>query len=142
MTIARNGMLLGAALAALFSLATVGRADTMSYADAVTTLAKECGADINRYCGAENLGNGRIQACLEKNASKVSPTCTSTLASVLTSISQRQEAQASVFKVCQHDISQYCNGVKGDGHILACLVETKRVDNRGCNQAITDAGWR
>jgi hypothetical protein len=138
----RVGIFAGAALVAFLSITAVGRADTLSYADAVTTLAKECGSDIKKFCNGENLGNGRIQACLEKNASKVSPTCTSTLGSVMTSIGQRQEAQASVFKVCQHDISQYCNGVKGDGNILSCLVETKRVDNRECNQAITDAGWR
>ncbi|ACI58324.1 putative cysteine rich repeat domain protein (plasmid) [Rhizobium leguminosarum bv. trifolii WSM2304] len=136
------GIFTGAALAVFLSITTVGRADTISYADAVTTLAKECGSDIKKLCSRENLGNGRIQACLEKNASKVSPTCTSTLGNVITSIAQRQDAQASVFKVCQHDISQYCNGVKGDGNILSCLIETKRVDNRECNQAITDAGWR
>jgi len=136
------GIFTGAALAAFLSMSTTGRADTISYADAVTTLAKECGSDIKKVCGRENLGNGRIQACLGKNATKVSPTCTSTLGSVMTSIAQRQEAQASVFKVCEHDISQYCNSVKGDGNILSCLIETKRVDNRECNQAITDAGWR
>ncbi|PDS69797.1 cysteine rich repeat-containing protein [Rhizobium phaseoli] len=138
----RVGISAGTALACFLTLTAVGRADTISYADAVTTLAKECGSDIKKFCNGQNLGNGRIQACLEKNASKVSPTCTSTLGSVMTSIAQRQEAQASVFKVCQHDISQYCNSVKGDGNILACLVETKRVDNKECNQAITDAGWR
>ncbi|MBB4167452.1 cysteine rich repeat-containing protein [Rhizobium sp. BK538] len=138
----RVGIFAGVALAAFLSMTAVSKADTISYADAVTTLAKACGADIKKFCNGENLGKGRIQACLEKNASKVSPTCTSTLASVMSSIAQRQEAQASVFKVCQHDISQYCNGVKGDGNILSCLVETKRVDNRECNQAITDAGWR
>lgn len=140
--IERAGIFAGAALAAFLALIPVGQADTISYADAVTTLAKECGADIKKFCNGENLGNGRIQACLEKNAPKVSPTCTSTLASVLTSIAQRQQAQASAFKICQHDVSQYCNGVKGDGNILSCLVETKRVDNKACNQAITDAGWR
>ncbi|MCA2407093.1 hypothetical protein GYN07_29210 (plasmid) [Rhizobium leguminosarum bv. viciae 248] len=138
----RLGIFAGAALAGFLALTAVGRADTMSYADAVTTLAKECGLDIKKLCNGENLGNGRIQACLEKNASKVSPTCTATLGSVMSSIAQRQEAQASAFKVCQHDISQYCNSVKGDGNILSCLVETKRVDNKACNQAITDAGWR
>ncbi|MBC2808163.1 hypothetical protein ELH77_30815 (plasmid) [Rhizobium ruizarguesonis] len=142
MMIDRLGIFAGAALAGFLALTGVGRADTMSYADAVTTLAKECGPDIKKLCNGENLGNGRIQACLEKNASKVSPTCTATLGSVMSSIAQRQEAQASVFKVCQHDISQYCNSVKGDGNILSCLVETKRVDNKACNQAITDAGWR
>jgi hypothetical protein len=136
------GVFGGAVLAAFLTLTAVGRADTISYADAVTVLAKDCGSDIKKFCNGLNLGNGRIQACLEKNASKVSPACTSTLGSVITSIAQRQEAQASVFKVCQHDISQFCNSVKGDGNILSCLVETKRVDNKACNQAITDAGWR
>jgi hypothetical protein len=138
----RTGIFAGTALAVFLTLTAAARADTISYADAVTTLAKDCGSDIKKFCNGENLGNGRIQACLEKNASKVSPTCTSTLGSVMTSISQRQEAQASVFNVCQHDISQYCNSVKGDGNVLSCLVETKRVDNKACNQAITDAGWR
>jgi gas vesicle protein len=138
----RSGVFAGAVLAALLTLTSAGRADTISYADAVTTLAKDCGSDIKKFCNGENLGNGRIQACPEKNATKVSPTCTSTLGSVMTSISQRQEAQASVFKVCQHDISQYCNSVKGDGNVLSCLVEAKRVDNKECNGAITDAGWR
>ncbi|CDM58838.1 MULTISPECIES: cysteine rich repeat-containing protein [Rhizobium] len=138
----RIGVFGGAALAAFLTLAATSWADTISYADAVTVLAKDCGNDIKKFCNGENLGQGRIQACLEKNAAKVSPTCTSTLGSVLTSIAQRREAQASVFKVCQHDVSQYCNSVKGDGNILSCLVETKRVDSKACNQAITDAGWR
>ncbi|ULJ75023.1 hypothetical protein [Rhizobium gallicum] len=140
--IERAGIFAGAALAAFLGLTAVGRADTISYADAVTVLAKDCGADIKKFCNGENLGNGRIQARLEKNASKVAPTCTSTLGSVTTSIDQRQQAQASVFKVCQHDISQFCNSVKGDGNILSCLVEARRVDDKACNQAITDAGWR
>lgn len=138
----RIGVFGGAALVAFLTLTAAGWADTVSYADAVTVLAKDCGSDIKKFCNGENLGQGRIQACLEKNVSKVSPICTSTLGSVLTSIAQRQEAQASVFKVCQHDVSQYCNSVKGDGNILSCLVETKRVDSKACNQAITDAGWR
>jgi hypothetical protein len=123
-------------------LTATGQAETISYADAVTSLAKDCGTDIKKFCDGENLGNGRIQACLEKNVAKVSPICTATLGSVMTSIAQRQQAQVSAFKICQHDISQYCNSVKGDGNILSCLVETKKVDNKACNQAITDAGWR
>jgi hypothetical protein len=138
----RTGVFAGTAVAVFLTLTATGQAETISYADAVTSLAKDCGTDIKKFCDGENLGNGRIQACLEKNIAKVSPTCTATLGSVMTSIAQRQQAQASAFKICQHDISQYCNSVKGDGNILSCLVETKKVDNKACNQAITDAGWR
>lgn len=127
---------------AFIAHAVEGRADTISYADAVTALAKECGADIKKHCKGVNLSGGRIQSCLEQNAAKVAPTCTSTLASVTTSIRQRQAAQLAYSQVCKHDMAQYCNGVVGDGNILACLIETSRVDGRRCDQAITDAGWR
>ncbi|CDM60857.1 cysteine rich repeat-containing protein (plasmid) [Rhizobium sp. T136] len=142
MTQKRLMLVAAATFSAFMTHAVASRADTISYADAVTALAQECGADIKKHCKGVNLGGGRIQACLEENAARVSPTCTSTLSSVMTSIKQRQEAQMAYTKVCRHDMSQYCNGVVGDGNILACLIETSRVDGRKCDQVITDAGWR
>ncbi|MBY5835711.1 hypothetical protein J3P71_29880 (plasmid) [Rhizobium leguminosarum] len=135
-------LIAAATFAGLISHAGVGRADTISYADAVTVLAKDCGADIKKLCKGVNLGGGGIQSCIEANAAKVSPTCTATLSRVIASIKQRQEAQAAYSKICRHDISQYCNDIVGDGNVLACLIETDRVDSRKCNEAITDAGWR
>ena len=122
--------------------ATMSKAETISYADAVTTLATDCGADIQKLCKGLNLGNGRIADCLQQNAVKVSPTCKSTLAAVSASISKREEAQTAYSKICAHDMAQHCPGVKGDGYILACLVKTHRIVGAKCNAAITDAGWR
>jgi hypothetical protein len=138
----RLGYLSGAIVLASLAFAGAGRADTMSYADAVTTLAKDCGSDIKKVCKGLNLGNNEIQNCLRKNAAKVSPTCTSTLTAVTASIQHRQAAQTGFFKICAHDAAQYCKGMKGEGNILACLLKTKRIDNGKCNDAITDAGWR
>lgn len=138
----RLGFVGGAIVIASIAMAGVGRADTMSYADAVTMLAKDCGSDIKKVCRSLNLGNNQIQNCLQKNEAKVSPTCTSTLTSVTASIQQRQAAQIGFFKICAHDAAQYCKGMKGEGNILACLLKTKRIDNGKCNQAVTDAGWR
>lgn len=132
----------GAMFVASLALAADSRADTISYADAVTVLAKDCGTDIKKFCKGLNLGGGRIQDCLAQNASKVSPVCTTTLATVITSIKQRQAAQVAYTKICQHDMSQYCNGVKGEGYVLACLLKTKPASGGKCGQAITDAGWR
>ena len=132
----------GAIFLAALSIAGTGRADTISYADAVSSLANHCGADIKKFCKGLNLGGGRIQSCLEQHAGKVSPTCTATLASVLTSIKQRQAAQSSFAAICKHDVAQFCKGVKGEGNVLTCLNKAKRVDDGQCGQAITDAGWR
>jgi sialic acid synthase SpsE len=121
---------------------SIAHAEPISYADAVTTLSKDCGADIKKLCSGLNLGNNRIADCLHQNAAKVSPTCTSSLASVSASIQQREQAQAAYSKVCAHDIAQRCRGIKGDGYILGCLIKTQKLVTGKCNAAITDAGWR
>ena len=118
------------------------QAQTMSYADAMTVLAKDCGADVRKFCKSANLGNNEIQDCLGAHQSKVSPQCTATLSSVSLSIQKRLEAQASVFKICAESAAMHCKGVKGEVHILQCLIKTERIDSAKCNQVITDAGWR
>ncbi|AYG61882.1 cysteine rich repeat-containing protein [Rhizobium jaguaris] len=117
------------------------QAQTMSYADAITKLAGDCGSDIHKFCSGLNLGGGRIADCLQQNAAKVSPTCKASVASVVQSISLREQAQAAYSDVCRFDIAQRCRGIKGDGNILACLVKNKLTTDK-CSQAITDAGWR
>ena len=130
------------ALIAFLGLSVIARADTISYADAVTTLAQSCGADIKKVCSGLNLGNNAITDCLQKNAAKVSPTCTSTLAGVIASIKQRQAAQIAYYTVCRRNMATTCRGVKGDGNMLSCLVKAERITGPKCTQAITDAGWR
>lgn len=138
----RVAALAGMALGALLAWTTAGQAQTISYADAMTVLAKDCGADVKKHCAGLNLGNGEIQNCLESKQAQVSPQCIATLASVTASISTRLAAQASVFKICAGNAAQHCKGVKGEVNILQCLVKTERIDSGKCNQAITDAGWR
>ncbi|MBY2923824.1 MULTISPECIES: cysteine rich repeat-containing protein [Rhizobium] len=134
--------LLGGALVAFLALSGAARADTISFADAVSTLANDCGSDIKKFCKGLNLGSGRIQNCLETHAAKVSPTCTATLASVTSSIGQRLAAQSSFTTICKHYVAQFCSGVVGEGNILSCLNKATRVNEGQCGQAITDAGWR
>lgn len=121
---------------------TSAQAETISYADAATKLAADCGADIKSLCKGLNLGNNRIGECLREKTAQVSPVCLSSLASVSASIQLREEAQRAYSKICRHDIAQRCKGVKGDGYILACLIKAERRVGAQCNQAITAAGWR
>ena len=130
-------------LVSLVGLTSAAEAATISYADAVTTLAANCGADINKLCKGLNLGNNRISDCLAQKAAQVSPQCNATLSAVLTSIQERLQAQVAVTKLCRDDASRRCEGVvPGEAHILTCLLKAKNVVSRKCNQAITDAGWR
>lgn len=132
----------GAVLMTALCATGIARAQTISFAEAATVLARDCGTDIKKLCKGVNLGNNQIQACLQKHQAKVSPACTATLADVTVSIERRLAAQATVFKTCGADAATLCKGVKGEAHILQCLIKTERVDGQKCNQAITDAGWR
>jgi len=137
----RRSNLFAAVTLACITHAGLVQAETMSYADAITKLADDCGGDIRKFCKGLNLGGGRIADCLEQNAAKVSPVCKASVTSVVQSISLREQAQAAYSDVCKGDIAQRCRGIKGDGNILACLVKNKLVSGK-CSQAITDAGWR
>ena len=135
--------LTGAILLALVVPTGGAKAETISYADAVTVLARDCGKDIKKYCKGVNIGNNAIADCLAKNQAKVSQVCTASLAAVVTSIKERQAAQASVAKVCLTDAKRWCEGVvRKESYTLDCLLKVKKRVTAKCNQAITDAGWR
>ena len=135
-------MLLATAVVAGIASVGVARAQTISYADAITKLADDCGADIKKLCSGLNLGNGRIADCLQQNESKVSPVCKTSMTNVVASITLREQAQTAYSDVCRGDIAMRCKGVKGDGYILACLNKGQKLVSQKCNQAIIDAGWR
>jgi hypothetical protein len=139
----RTGSLFVAAILVVFAVCSgLARAQTLSYADAVTKLADDCGADIKKLCKGLNLGGGRIASCLQEKSAKVSASCKSTITEVFTSIGTRQQAQASYKKVCKADIARRCKGVKGDGYVLACLNKGNKHISDECAQTMTDAGWR
>ncbi|MDX2314418.1 MAG: hypothetical protein QNL90_10135 [Gammaproteobacteria bacterium] len=46
---------------------------------ALSYVANECDADIDMYCAGVEVGEGRILACLDSNASKIQPRCTQAL---------------------------------------------------------------
>jgi hypothetical protein len=131
------------ALIALLGLTGLSSAATISYADAVTQLAANCGADIQKLCKGLNLGNNRIGNCLAEKAAQVSPQCTSTLSLVMASITERRLAQTSVATLCRDDAARRCEGiVPGEAHLLTCLLKAAKSVSAKCNQAITNAGWR
>lgn len=138
----KGGFRLVAIVLASTACIATASGQTMSYADAVTKLAADCGADIQKLCKGLNLGGGRIADCLQQNAAKVSPACKASVGDVFHSVDQREHAQTVYKEVCQRDMSKSCNGIKGDGFVLACLVKKESRVSKECNQVITDAGWR
>jgi hypothetical protein len=49
---------------------------------ALTYLANECNADLEKYCAEMAVGEGRVLKCLDENASKLNARCTQALKDV------------------------------------------------------------
>jgi hypothetical protein len=129
-----------ALLAAGFLLAAIGpsAAQTMSYADAISQLAAACGKDVRQYCKGVELGGGKLKACLDANAARVSPLCQQTRMTVYQSISRRAAAQRDI-----GDIWRLCGTSHADAHLVECLLSVSPAAiSPPCNQAFTDTGWR
>jgi hypothetical protein len=118
-------------------------AATISFAEAMGLMARDCGKDVSKYCKGVPLANFGVGQCLVENQAKVTPVCMATLAGVRTSLAERLEAQKEALKVCRGDAARRCQGVvQSDGHILECLLEAASHVSKKCNAAITNAGWR
>jgi hypothetical protein len=49
---------------------------------ALSYVANECDADLEKFCSAVEAGEGRLLQCLDENASKISGRCTQALKDV------------------------------------------------------------
>src|SRR5262245_19072495 len=143
MTRLRVSYAAGALVAALAAFAAPASAATISFADAMSVMARDCGADVQKHCKGVPLANNGVGNCLIQNQAKVSPVCIQTLAAVRASLAARIAAQDNVLKVCRGDANRRCQGVvHSDAHTLDCLLKAANHVSKKCNAAITDAGWR
>jgi hypothetical protein len=120
-------------------------AQTIGYGDSMGLLIQACGADVEAHCATVRLGSGRIEACLQKNVSRLSQNCVTTYNAVVQQLQVRAAAQEVAQKLCEADAERVCSDFReGRARILRCLIReenTRKISN-ACNKAITDAGWR
>ena len=120
-------------------------AQTVGYGDSMGFLIEACGADVEAHCAGVRLGSGRIEACLQQNANRLSQNCVTTWNAVVQQLQVRAAAQEAVPKICEADARRLCSDFReGRARFLRCLIRednTRKVSN-ACNKAITDAGWR
>jgi hypothetical protein len=129
--------------AAAMGFVAPAQAATVSFADAMSIMARDCGADVQKHCKGVPLANNGVGQCLVANQAQVSPVCIQTLAAVRASLAARIEAQDNVLKVCRGDANRRCQGVvQSDAHTLDCLLKAANHVSKKCNAAITNAGWR
>ena len=74
----RNDKLSGQCEYALYDAA----AQLERFVAALSYLANECNADLEKFCSAVEAGEGRLLKCLDENSEKISGRCTEALKDV------------------------------------------------------------
>jgi len=140
---ARSFMLL-MAVASLSPVITPASAETISFENAAAMLSQSCGADIDANCLGVNFDAPRLRECLSRNQDAVSPQCRADYIKAFDAIAKRIAARAAVTRLCQREKQKICADAQGKpGETIACLLKapTKGL-GWGCNQALTQAGYR
>ena len=140
---ARSFMLL-MAVASLSPAMAPALAETVSFESAATMLSQSCGADIDANCLGVNFDAPRLRECLSRNQDAVSPQCRADYIKAFDAIAKRIAARSAVGKACLREKQKVCADAQGKpGETVACLLKapTKSL-GWGCNQALTQAGYR
>jgi hypothetical protein len=96
----------------------------------LTSLAA-CIGDYRRLCPGVLPGGGRIAACLNAQAEKLSQPCFQALA-------ERGLALTAALRLCRADYERLCSDVPpGRGRALACLLDNRSRLSPACRNALS-----
>lgn len=95
-------------------------------------LAGACKDDREKLCPGIQPGSGRIAACFEDNAAKLSTACK-------VKVGSRAKHWKEVREACKADIKSQCGSVKG-GHVakFQCLQEKQDALSPTCKDELDD----
>jgi hypothetical protein len=91
---------------------------------------RACAVDFLRLCRDVPPGRGRVMACMQLNADRLSPRC-------FEAMTAWGLAAAGAFKACLPDAQRYCSHVPpGMGRGLACILQNADRLSPACREAI------
>ncbi len=107
--------------------------------DLVETVARDCKAEIGRYCANINPGKGRVVACIYAHSDQVSAACGLALVDAAIEFDRVISNLALVAKDCAGDLKTYCSKVRpGENRLTQCLQSNKI--SAGCKEALKTGG--
>ncbi|MBC7793009.1 MAG: hypothetical protein H7Z43_04835 [Clostridia bacterium] len=113
-------------------ISTACKADITQRATHNKEITEACKDDREKLCTGIEPGHGRISACFEDNAAKLSTGCKAKLAT-------RGKHWKEARKACAADIKTNCPGVRGGhGAKLQCIHEHADALSPACKDAIDD----
>lgn len=126
-----------------FAPLTAQAADDQSAAEEESVaemVLKDCGIEIEDFCGTVTPGRGRIVACLYAHNDQLSELCEGALEIGIIQFKIIMSAVSHVAEQCSRDLEKHCEGLEvGGGQIYQCLVENKDNLEENCREAFAEA---
>ncbi len=95
-----------------------------------------CAADVKKFCGDVQPGQGGIAKCMKAHDAELSPACRE-------GMKARAEKAERVREECKPDVEKFCQGIApGGGRIRSCLRARQADLNPACAADIMRAGNR
>ena len=95
-----------------------------------------CAADVKKFCGDVQPGQGAIAKCMKAHEAQLSPACQE-------GMKARAEKAERVREDCKPDVEKFCKGIEpGGGRILSCLSARQAELNPACAADFKRAGNR
>ena len=91
---------------------------------------KACKADVEKFCGGMERGDGRIMQCLHENRDQLSEGCAKQL-------EHREKMRADFQAACGSDAQQYCADKRGR-EMRACMKENRDKMSDQCKSFIAE----
>ena len=95
-----------------------------------------CAADVKKFCGDVQPGQGAIAKCMKAHEAQLSPACQEGMRA-------RAEKAERVREECKADAEKFCKGIApGGGRILSCLKSRQPELQPACAAEFERAGNR
>jgi hypothetical protein len=112
-------------------------------ADYAAAIQANCSKELKSQCKSVSAGRGRLLACLYAYESKLSARCGNVVMGSIDRLGEALTALANVRRVCQGDADRLCHGVvAGDGNLIGCLTQARKVVSSQCNATLDAAFLR
>src|ERR1700681_2383114 len=86
---------------------------TISFENATTILADNCGKDIEANCFGVNLDTTRLKECLSRNQDVVSAQCRANYFRAFDAIQKRISSRYAVYRACEREKTKVCAATEG-----------------------------
>ena len=111
--------------------------------DLLQSVADDCKAEIDNYCGQVTPGQGRVLACLYAHGDKLSAKCEYALYDAAVQLERAVAALGYVANECDADLDKFCSSVAaGEGRLLQCLEKNDKQVSGRCKEALKEVGLK